>query len=464
MLPFFQLILKAIEAVFRASQPVQREERVDEAGGIRVLLMPVEGDASGAVVSGIYGILSETQTFEVIRTDEAMPRVDDTEVLPSSLAGLVRKARQSAASHDAHLIICGHVTDSREFVRLRFIPARLDLDSVSTVILSGDMLEIPLSLTGMEQLITLASLASAYCDKDSTRRRRSDATRSLPQGVESLVGEGGGTLSLTGEASVRLYYAASLISAALRTDQKSLLQQSLSLTKDALAKGKDNLTAAQVAAARSRFALASSELAIRDEEFDKIEELVSHFRMSIETYPIELFPDENAFLNVQMAKALASLGQATGKMPILRSAVDAYFEASKSWVKGWRSESWAEVQSGMGNIMVQIGEFSGNSEILGRAAQVFESASRVWTREDYPKQWASLQNSIGACKFANGKRTKNLPTLREALECFSQALQVYTAQGMEKNVIVTQKNIARVERVLGTQEGGGEPSGGEAAE
>ena len=110
--------------------------------------------------------------------------------------------------------------------------------------------------------------------------------------------------------------------------------------------------------------------------FRKVEELISHFRMSIETYPIELFPDENAFLNVQMAKALAGLGQTTGKMQILRGAVDAYFEASKSWVKGWRSESWAEIQSAMGNIMVQIGEFSGNSEILGKAAQVFESASR----------------------------------------------------------------------------------------
>ena len=319
----------------------------------------------GAVTAGVHKILSDIKAFEVTRTEDSAPPVDDTEVLPSSLAGLARKARQLAAAHDMQLIVCGAVRETRDYVRLRFIPARLDLDPVSTVVLSGDLLEVPLSLTGMDKLVALAALASAYCDKDpvpsiSIRRNAFVPTR---DGVVYRRGRRGS--SPTGEAAARLYYAAVLISTALRTDDKSLLLQSLSLTKDALARGKDNLTSAQVAAARSRFALASSELALRDEEFQKLEEFISHFRMSIETYPIELFPDENAFLNVQMARSLTGLGQSTGKMQILRGVVDAYFEASKSWVKGWRPESWAEVQSAMGSTMVQIGEFSGNSEILG---------------------------------------------------------------------------------------------------
>ena len=77
---------------------------------------------------------------------------------------MTRKVRQLAAANDVQLIVCGSVRDTRDYVRLRFIPARLDLDPVSTVILSGDLLEVPLSLTGMDKLITLAALASAYCD------------------------------------------------------------------------------------------------------------------------------------------------------------------------------------------------------------------------------------------------------------------------------------------------------------
>ena len=41
-----------------------------DAGGIRALLMPVEGDAAGTVLSGVEKILSDFEPFEVIRTQE----------------------------------------------------------------------------------------------------------------------------------------------------------------------------------------------------------------------------------------------------------------------------------------------------------------------------------------------------------------------------------------------------------
>ncbi|AMW34449.1 hypothetical protein HEQ62_05095 [Haematospirillum jordaniae] len=455
---FFDVLMDILKAIFGAlSGKPGGTGNVDEddSGGataLRVLLLTFENDTNGSVTESIAKSLGKVPGLSIVRTTEITAPVDDNEVLPSSLAAMVRKARIMAASEEVGGILGGHIT-ANNTLRLRLIPARLDTEAVSCVLFSGDLVEFPLPLNGTDEIVAVAALTAICCDTDGTRRNRSDRLRELPQSIDELVGSMGG-LSPAGEASIQLFYAGALITSGFRTDQKALLEKALDLTKDALAKAKEGLTAAQVGAARARFAVLSTELALRSDDFQKTEEFVSHFRMAAETYPLELFPDENAFLNTQMARVLARLGQSTGKIPFMRSAVDAYFEASRSWNKAWRPDSWAELQNNMGSVMTQIGEFSGNSEILGRASRVFESITEVWSRDKKPKQWANIQNNIGACRFAEGKRSNDMAILREALERFSLALEVYAAEGMTKNVTVTQKNIARVERVIGSQEAG----------
>lgn len=463
---FLDVLIDILRAIFGplSGKPGGGNNADSESSGgssaLRVLLLTCENDLNGSVTEAIAKTLASVSGLSILRTAEITAPVDDNEVLPSSLAAMARKARILAASEGTGGILAGHVTSNNR-LRLRLVPARLDMEPVSCVLFAGDMIELPLPLNGTDNLLAVATLTVLCCDTDGTRRNRSDHLRELPQSIEALISGAG--LSPAGEASARLFYAGTLMTTGFRTDQKALLEQALEMTKGALANAKEGLTSAQVGAARGRFAILSTELALRSDDFQKAEEFSSHFRMAAETYPLELFPDENAFLNTQMARVLSKLGQATGKIPFMRAAVDAYFEASRSWNKAWRPDSWAELQNNMGSVMTQIGEFSGNSEILGRACRVFESITEVWSRDKKPKQWANIQNNIGACRFAEGKRSNDASVLRDALERFSLALEVYAAEGMTKNVTITQKNIARVERVISAQESGASASKGEDA-
>jgi hypothetical protein len=139
----------------------------------------------------------------------------------------------------------------------------------------------------------------------------------------------------------------------------------------------------------------------------------------------------------------------------MKAAVQGYHLASQVWSKGSNPDRWADLQYGMGSVLSQYGEFTGSAPALERAVVVFEKVSEVWTRDANPRRWAGLQNNIGACRFAQGKRSGALPSLRDAAERFSRALEVYQALNMTKNIHVTQKNIARVERLISVQEEAG---------
>lgn len=415
-----------------------------------VLVTDFEND-SGAVSDAVAETLRSIRGVTARRVGGSCGVVDDGEVLPSTLAAATRLARRGGLSRGAQAVIFGQVMGAT--VRLRFVPTQLEGDSGFGTLLPGDFLDLPFPFGERGDLIAACAVAALACPADAARKHRLDRLRGLMPAAERQCQALAASGSAHASASASLCYAAMVAEVGFRTDEPEVLRQSLEMIRTALSKGKDQLTSAQVAAARVRFGDIQMKFGIEDRSNDLLEEAAHHFKLAADVFTFETFPEEFALLRAQAGRALHRLAVAGGKTTVMKEAVQSYFDAAKVWTKGGNPDRWAEMQQSMGAVMSHLGEFSGNSEILGRACKIFEGAAEVWSKEKAPRRWAGLMNNIGACRFAQGKRSGDLPVLREASESFARALEVYSAMGMNRNVFVTQKNLARVDRLISVQEG-----------
>lgn len=431
------------ETADTAAAPTPDRER-----DFKVLLCPLDGDDGGLVGKALADVLTPSNGLVLQRVDTGLGRVDDSDVLPVDLCRAAARGRKLAEQHEADVVIWGEITDDRQ-ARLRFLPAFEDGDPASGGILPGDVIDLPIPPGVTLDLAAACALAAVPCVTDIDRRRRLERLRALMNSVERLMP--GNALSGPARTRASLCYAAMVAEAGFRTGQRALLDRMIEVNRAALAR-KADIGPAQIAAARARSGDVLTDLGNRDKDAVMLEEAVGHLRAASDIYTLETFPDEYAHLMAQRGRALHRLGTLQGKSAPLREAAQVYFAATKVWTKTTRPERWAELQNAMGGVMATVGELSGNAEVFDRACKVFTLACDVWTREKQPRRWANLQNNLGACRFAQGKRSGDLPTLREALNHFERALEIYKAAGMTRNIHVTQKNIARVERLIAVQE------------
>ena len=62
--------------------------------------------------------------------------------------------------------------------------------------------------------------------------------------------------------------------------------------------------------------------------------------------------------------------------------------------------------------------------------------------------WAATQNNLGSALFMLSKQTHDPGQVEAAREAFALAKGVYEARGAHRLTMITEKNLARVERLL----------------
>jgi len=447
-----------LTAADQAETGAGRDDPAAAVGRFHVLVTAFPGDTDGAheaVAAALEGI----GALSVQRVAMVPEAIGDDGGTPVTLARVTARMRSLAQAGGALVTVTGRVADGR--LRLHFIPTEVDDDPASGTMFPGDHVDLPLpqggSLGELGALAAACTLAALPLTTDAARRQRLDALRDSMTAVDGLLRAPASPLAEAARPAAALCYAAMVAEAGFRTAQQSLLDRARDVTRRALAEGRetDSLTPAQVAAARGRLGDLLSEAGGRARDAAVLDEAATHLRAAGKLYSLELFPPEHAHLMAQLGRTLHRLSALSNKSAHMREAVQAYHLACQVWTKAAAPQRWAEMQNAMGALLGQIGEFTGKADVLERACRILNGAAEVWTRKEAPRRWAGLQNNIGACRFAQGKRTGDLPPLREAAECFSFALEVYLAENMTRNIHVTQKNLARVERLIAVQEGRG---------
>jgi tetratricopeptide (TPR) repeat protein len=436
-----------------------------------VLLGRLDGDADGSLGEAIGEALGKVAGVTVrAAPSPGAVTVDDEGA--SRAPAVVRKARAQARQAEAQCLLWGAVT-ARE-VRLWVVPAALSPEPAGCSAMAGDGVVLPRPLeTSLPLAVTLA-LTALPLDTDAQRAQRVEMLRGPAGAVDRLL-QGG--LPESAKPAAALCYAAALAEIGWRAGQRPLLDKAIDLHQAVLAKARTEVPAAdmaaeaspsvpsaapaappalapmQQAAAQARLGDLLADVGRQDQDGDTLQRAVAWYRRAIRAYPANILPEEHARIAAQTARACHRLGHLTGQSAWMRDAVTAYRDASRIWTRATQPDLWAEMQTGIGTLLTQLGEFSGRRDLFERAVAVLSAVAEVWTRDDHPRRWAALHNNMGACCFAEGKIKAEIPPLRAALEHFAKALEVYERLGMTRNVHVTQKNIARVERLITVQEG-----------
>lgn len=437
-----------------AAAPTESAPAVAEPAVFTVLLAPVANDADGSVTTALEQALGGNTTgLTVLRgTHPLSTDADDGDpLIPGTFARACSRARKAGEAANALVVVwADRVAEGG--VRVYFLPIDYDGDTASGTLLAGDMIELPWPLGATQELISASALCALQLHADVDRRRRFERLRTAAQAVEHLLQTKPSPLAGKAIPGATLCWSAMLGEMGVRTGQPALISRAAELCRAALVKGKGVLAPVQMAAGRAHLGDLMADIGSREETPAHLTEAAEHYRAAISVLSADMFPTENALIMAQMGRCLHRLADLEAKGDTMRDAVMCYRAAALVWTKGSRPQRWAELQNGIGALLTRMGEVSGRSEAFERAAKVFEAAAEVWTKKDEPRRWAGLQNNIGACRFALGKASQTLPPLRAATECFSQALAVYQGLNMTRNVHVTQKNLARVERLIGVLE------------
>ncbi len=448
--------------------PAEAARSVDGSGAFPILVAGIEGEGGSTAAAAVAAALGSVDGLTVQTTEAGIGTVDDTEASPVSLGKAVAKARVLAEAHGAASVVAGQMI-APAMVRLRFIAASVGSDPASGTWSVGDMVDIPVPFpAGGAAFVAACTAASLTLPSDEDRRTRLNVLRHALREGECLV-QGEGSLSGPAKVVAAVSFAAMLTEMGIRTQQQPLLDRAQQVLRAVMSKATPKEGAATpppaapppatlppVVAATARLHLAAigADVGGRDGDVARLEDAGRQMQAAATVISGDIFPDDNAAIWAQYGRTMHRLSAVSGKTDHMKAAVQGYHLAAAVWGKGSNPERWAELQYGMATVLSQFGEFTGSVPALDRAVTVFEKVAEVWTREANARRWAGLQNNIGACRFAQGKRSGALPPLRDAAERFSRALEVYQAANMTKNVHVTQKNIARVERLISVQEGG----------
>lgn len=434
----------------------QRERTAPAVTAFPVLMAAIEGEGGTTAATLLASALDGAEGLRILTTDSGIGSVDDGESPAIGLGRAVARARTLAESHQAAVVVAGQMVGPGQ-VRLRFIPAAITAEPAAGTWSVGDMVDLPVPLpAGGAAFVAACAAASLTLATDEDRRTRLNALRHALRDGERLVQGDGAPLAGPAKALAAIAYAAMLAEMGIRTHQQPILDRAAQVLRAVLgkgAKGGAGLPPAALAAGRLHLAAVLADSGGRDGDAGRLEEACRHFQAAAEVITGDALPDDAAAIWVQYGRAMQRLSTLTGKTDHMKEAVQGYRLATGIWTKASNADRWAELQYGMATVLSQYGEFTGSVPVLDRAVVVFEAVAEVWTRESNPRRWAGLQNNIGACRFAQGKRSGELPPLRDAAERFSRALEVYLALNMTRNVHVTQKNIARVERLIAVQEG-----------
>lgn len=421
------------------------------ASSFSVLLPPVDGDESGRLLAEIRDALGGSSGLRVVLSEEGLGAGADQDADSTAFGEAVRKARRLMKQANCQVLVWADVKEAR-VCRVRFIPCQMKSDRASGELLSGDLIDLPVPMGTTSDLVLGGVLAAFHLMSDHDRRERFEKLRGSVSASEFLLQKTSLTWPSGGKTKAGLLYAAMLTELGFSAEQRPMLERAVDLYRQALGEDMGQALLPPVrAAALVHFADLQAELGHQDGDEAVLTAAVHAYRLAAPYYTMQALPEEYANLMNQMGRTLQQISQQTNRTSHMKEAAEAYLAATQVWTAGGEPERWAELQYRVGTMLSQIAEFSGNADVAQRSVDFFKAAAGIWSRERDPRRWANLMNNVGAVRFAQGKRSGETAQLREAIECFSHALEVYQAHQMSRNVHVTQKNIARVDRVIAAQ-------------
>lgn len=420
-------------------------------GGIAVVIADLDGEGGNIVADRLADLLAKTEGLDVVRRHE-----------PLCLAGpggpvdkLSLAAEQGRGwLHDlpADLLVWGELSAENNMLCYRFLPAYAEPDGTVGAFGLGDVLDLPVSPgTVAERVIVATTLAAAIRARVGPKAPAIEALRALLTDMPDLAAGPFANLAPGPGASVLLGLGHAYAADLRNGGAEDRLEKALACYRAAAGRVTALTEPMLWSVIENHLAAALTALAERDENPERLAEAAGAYRAIAEALTRAEFPIDWALAQVRLGGTLFRQGKMAGKPQSYREAAAAYEQALTVFTSAQHPLRWADLMNHYGVLLTALGEHLSGTAALEQAVMVFRKSLDVRRRETMPLLWAQTASNLGAAAFALAKRNGDGATLREAAACFEGAVDIYAQNGQRKAVLLLQKNLQRVQRLIDTR-------------
>ncbi|MEQ8505030.1 MAG: cyclic nucleotide-binding domain-containing protein [Rhodospirillales bacterium] len=370
-------------------------------------------------------------------------------------------ARQTLAQAEADILI-GYETDaSTNRLTLRFLPLGIQNEDPAGLLHPAQTLVLP-TAPG-EALCALAAAVALAATVPLTDVKKNRLAKLLPEAIERAMPavealEDTSALTDRDKIIARLFFAnlLTLVSAPsgqiegyrMAADIYGQVIEALSEETDAL----DRAVAQRALGAILPVLAPQMEDLVVTEEEDKPEgpmaQAMTLLEAANEHFTREVHPKEWAALQNRLGHLCYRMDAQEGDQDLLKKALNHYQAALQVFNRVDHPMRWAEVLNNIGQAAAILGEQMKSVPLFEKAIEACSGALEVRHKLDHPMLWAATQNTLGSALFMMAKQTHDPAQLEAAREAFGLAKSVYEARGAHRLTLITEKNQARVERMM----------------
>jgi tetratricopeptide (TPR) repeat protein len=163
----------------------------------------------------------------------------------------------------------------------------------------------------------------------------------------------------------------------------------------------------------------------------------------------ERAPQDWAITQMNLGKALTTLGERKSGTARLKEAVRAFQEALREFTRERAPLKWAKVQMYLGNALRALGERESGTARLKEAVRAFQEALQEFTRKQVPLDWATAQMNLGTALHVLAWREWSMARLWEATVAYREALKELTRERVPLQWAAAQMNLGDALFTLG---------------
>ena len=420
-------------------------------GAIVVVVADLDGEGGPVVADRLAELLAQAQGISIARRHEALR--------PTGPGGAVDKLVAAAEQgrgwlHDlpGDILVWGEVSAETNAVLYRFLPAYAEPDGTVGAFGLGDVLDLPIAPGRVvEQVLVATILAAAVRAKVGPKAPAVGAMRGILADMPDLAESPPAALTPAQGASVLLGLGHAFAADLRCGGADDRLERAVACYRAAAGRIAALTDPLLWGVAENHRAAALTALAERDENPEPLAEAATAYRAVAEALTRIQFPIDWALAQVRLGGVLFRLGRMAGKPQHYREAAGAYEQALTVFTSAQHPLRWADLMNHYGVLLTALGEHLSGTAALEQAVMVFRKSLDVRRRETMPLLWAQTAVNLGAAAFALAKRNGDGAALRESAGCFEGAIEIYAQNGQGKTVMVLQKNLQRVQRLVETR-------------
>jgi tetratricopeptide (TPR) repeat protein len=146
---------------------------------------------------------------------------------------------------------------------------------------------------------------------------------------------------------------------------------------------------------------------------------------------------------VRIAPALEALRKDSAGALLLDETIGLYEKALHHCSRARNPARWAELQTGLGRMLLRLGQLKGDAAALERAVATIRLALEVRTRQCMPAEWGLSQHLLGRALMLLGERRNETPLFEEAAAASRLVLREITRAEQPELWAEVQFNLGR---------------------